>query len=54
MRTDPNIAVAIMFGRGRFQNGVLLQPSTPVNPENESELIAYRNLIWYAGFLVLL
>ncbi|VDB85562.1 unnamed protein product [Peniophora sp. CBMAI 1063] len=46
MRTDPNIAVAIMFGRGRFQNGVLLQPSTPLDPDNESELIKYRNLVW--------
>ncbi|KZV64362.1 acetyl-CoA synthetase-like protein [Peniophora sp. CONT] len=46
MRTDPNIAVVIMFGRGRFQNGVLIQPSIPVNPSDEGELIAYRNLIW--------
>ena len=52
MRTNPNIAIAIMFGRGRFQNGVLLHPPNPVNPDNESELIAYRNLVWYVFFLL--
>ena len=50
MRTNPNVAIAIMFGRGRFQNGVLLHPPNPVNPDNESELIAYRNLVWYVFF----
>ncbi|KXN82193.1 Polyketide synthase HetM [Leucoagaricus sp. SymC.cos] len=43
---NKEIAAAIMFGRGRFQNGVLIQPTTPFDPEDEEKLVAYRNLIW--------
>ena len=43
---NPAVAAAIMFGRGRFQNGVLIQPLTPFDPSNESELEAFRNVIW--------
>ncbi|KAI0050773.1 acetyl-CoA synthetase-like protein [Auriscalpium vulgare] len=45
---DPHISCALMFGRGHFQNGVLIQP-TPAfafDPENESMLSEFRNLIW--------
>ncbi|EMD35545.1 hypothetical protein CERSUDRAFT_106870 [Gelatoporia subvermispora B] len=43
---DANIAAAIMFGRGRFQNGVLVQPKEEVNPTDEKQLAAFRNKIW--------
>ncbi|KIJ53201.1 hypothetical protein M422DRAFT_25667 [Sphaerobolus stellatus SS14] len=42
---DPNVEWAIMFGRGRLTNGVLIHPAanTQVNKIGEA---AYRNLIW--------
>ncbi|KAF7761593.1 hypothetical protein Agabi119p4_9585 [Agaricus bisporus var. burnettii] len=43
---DKSIFAAIMFGRGRFQNGVLLQPVEPFDPADEMKLAAFRNLIW--------
>jgi hypothetical protein len=37
-----------MFGRGRFQNGVLIDPKPPFafNPKDEAKLEAFRELIW--------
>ncbi|EMD35494.1 hypothetical protein CERSUDRAFT_157295 [Gelatoporia subvermispora B] len=43
---DASIAAAIMFGRGRFQNGVLIQPKEGVDPTDEKQLAAFRNKIW--------
>lgn len=43
---NKDIAVAIMFGRGRFQNGVLIQPVIPFDPADEEKMVAFRNLIW--------
>ncbi|XP_006463297.1 hypothetical protein AGABI2DRAFT_120116 [Agaricus bisporus var. bisporus H97] len=43
---DKNIATAIMFGHGRFQNGVLVQPAEPFDPADETKFIAFKNLIW--------
>ena len=37
-----------MFGRGRFQNGVIIQPSPSFqfDPADEEKLTAFRSAIW--------
>ena len=37
-----------MFGRGRFQNGVLIdpKPQSAFDPKDEAKLEAFRKLIW--------
>jgi hypothetical protein len=37
-----------MFGRGRFQNGVLIDPKPQFafDPTDEAKLEEFRNLIW--------
>jgi hypothetical protein len=37
-----------MFGRGRFQNGVLIDPKPQFafDPKDETKLEAFRQLIW--------
>jgi hypothetical protein len=37
-----------MFGRGRFQNGVLIDPKPQFafDPEDEAKLENFRKLIW--------
>ena len=39
-----------MFGRGKPQPGVLIEPSAryTCDPDNDAKLIKYRNLVWYA------
>ena len=46
MMHDPNILAVVMFGRGRLQNGVLVQPKQPFAPEDEDKLAEFRNKIW--------
>ncbi|KAH7912519.1 Alpha/Beta hydrolase protein [Hygrophoropsis aurantiaca] len=43
---DLHVAAAVMFGRGRFQNGVLIQPEDPFEPGDTAKLTAFRNAIW--------
>ena len=45
----------MVFGRGRFQNGVLIQPTEEFafDPSNTQKLVEFRNAIWLA-FIVLL
>ncbi|KAG8908187.1 hypothetical protein FRB99_008730 [Tulasnella sp. 403] len=45
---DPFIDSAIMFGRGRFQNGVIIQPKPQFqfDPSDEEKLAAFRSAIW--------
>ncbi|OSD00720.1 acetyl-CoA synthetase-like protein [Trametes coccinea BRFM310] len=43
---DPHVHACLMFGRGRFQNGVLIQPKEPFDPSNEEKLEEFRNKIW--------
>lgn len=35
-----------MFGRGRLQNGVLIQPNRVFDPKDEVQLAVFRNKIW--------
>ena len=39
---------AVVFGRGREQAGVLVEPRPEhaINPDNEEELAAFRNKAW--------
>lgn len=39
-----------MFGRGRFQNGVLIQPKEQFDPNDEAKLEEFRNKIWYVQY----
>jgi hypothetical protein len=45
LNQDPHIFAVIMFGRGRFQNGVLIQPKEPFEPTEEA-LAEFRNKVW--------
>ncbi|KAI0350560.1 acetyl-CoA synthetase-like protein [Trametes cingulata] len=43
---DPHVHACLMFGRGRFQNGVLIQPKEQFDPNDEEKLEEFRNKIW--------
>lgn len=45
---DPRVQSAVIFGRGRFQVGVVIDPApgVSVNPDDASSLAAFRNSIW--------
>ncbi len=46
--TDKRIASAVMFGRSRFQPGVLVSPAPgyEFDPTNEKDLADFRANIW--------
>lgn len=48
MNRDPHVDSSIMFGRGRFQNGVLVQLNAEFQFESQDSesAIKYRTLIW--------
>ncbi|EMD37730.1 hypothetical protein CERSUDRAFT_94730 [Gelatoporia subvermispora B] len=46
LQKDPHIAAALMFGRGRFQNGVLIHPREPFDHTDTEKLAEFRNRIW--------
>lgn len=37
-----------MFGRGRFQNGVIIEPTREftLDPQDQKQVAEFRNLIW--------
>ncbi|KAI0822423.1 acetyl-CoA synthetase-like protein [Trametes gibbosa] len=45
---DPHIKCSVMFGRGKFQNGILVQPSEEFqfDPSDVKALEEFRNAIW--------
>lgn len=45
---DPHVKCSVMFGRGRFQNGVLVEPTEEyaIDPSDEKQVAAFRNMIW--------
>ncbi|KAI9058630.1 acetyl-CoA synthetase-like protein [Trametes sanguinea] len=43
---DPHVHAAIIFGQGRVQNGVIIQPKEPFDPSDEKKLEEFRNKIW--------
>ena len=46
---DPHVRASIMFGRGKFQNGHLVEPSGDfvIDPTDLKKVEEYRNKIWY-------
>ncbi|KAM5540084.1 hypothetical protein V8D89_006224 [Ganoderma adspersum] len=45
---DPHVRSSIMFGRGRFQNGLLVEPTADfaIDPRDMKKVEEYRNKIW--------
>ncbi|KAF8905645.1 hypothetical protein CPB85DRAFT_1315335 [Mucidula mucida] len=45
---DPHVTASVMFGRGKFQNGILVQlkPEFAFDPQDEESIVKYRSLIW--------
>ncbi|KAJ3566240.1 hypothetical protein NP233_g7123 [Leucocoprinus birnbaumii] len=43
---DEHVTAAIVFGGGRLQIGVLIQPIKPFDPEDKEKLSAFRTMIW--------
>ncbi|PIL34373.1 hypothetical protein GSI_03148 [Ganoderma sinense ZZ0214-1] len=45
---DPHVRSSIMFGRGRFQNGLLIEPAVDfaIDPSDLKKVEEYRNKIW--------
>lgn len=52
---DPFVHGAVIFGRGRFHAGVLIQPNAPFefDPRDTQKLINFRNLIWQVNSYVI-
>ena len=50
---DPHVRSCVVFGQGRFQNGVLIEPTPDCkfDPQDVKALEEYRNKIWYAYLL---
>ncbi|KAK0190677.1 hypothetical protein F5146DRAFT_564151 [Armillaria mellea] len=48
LNQDPNVLAAVMFGRGKYQVGVLVEPEPQFSfdPADESKLAEFRDLIW--------
>lgn len=48
LNQDPRIQAAVMFGRGRFNAGVLIDPKSDFkfDPTEKDKLADFRNLIW--------
>lgn len=44
-----HVQAAVMFGRGKFQNGVLVQVKKEYSfdPQDVDKLASFRDLIWY-------
>jgi hypothetical protein len=49
---NPHVKNAIIFGRGRLSNGVLIEPESYEEMARMS-VEAFRNLIWYFGRFLL-
>jgi hypothetical protein len=49
LNQDPHVQSSVMFGRGKFQAGVIIdpKPSFKFDPSDEGELANFRNQIWY-------
>ena len=43
----PRVQACLMFGRGRTQSGVLVQPTEDIKLTDEMKLAAFCDDIWY-------
>ena len=48
MNQDPHVKACVMFGRGRLQAGILVEPKPEYSfdPSNEAKLAEFRNKVW--------
>ncbi|THV08167.1 acetyl-CoA synthetase-like protein [Dendrothele bispora CBS 962.96] len=48
MNQDPHVTAAVMFGHGKFQAGILVEPikEEQFDPSNEQKLSEFRDKIW--------
>lgn len=48
LNQDPHVLSSVMFGRGRFQAGALIdpRPQYKFDPSDTEELAEFRNKIW--------
>ncbi|KAG7091792.1 putative NRPS-like protein biosynthetic cluster [Marasmius oreades] len=48
LNQDPHVAAAVMFGYGRFNAGVLIEPKPAFrfDPTDEKKLAEFRNAVW--------
>lgn len=46
---DPHVKSSVMFGRGKFQSGLLVEPTTDyaIDPSDTKQLEAFRTKIWF-------
>lgn len=50
LNQDSHVQSSVMFGRGQFQAGVIIDPIAEFkfNPDDETKLADFRNKIWFA------
>lgn len=55
MNQDPHIQAAVMFGRGKFNAGVLIdpRPAFVFDPTDQGKLVDFRNKIWYVEMVTI-
>ncbi|RPD67101.1 acetyl-CoA synthetase-like protein [Lentinus tigrinus ALCF2SS1-7] len=48
INNDPHVQACLMFGQGKFQNGVLIEPKAKYkfDPGDTAKLQEFRNMIW--------
>lgn len=48
LNQDPHIKCAVMFGRGKFNVGVVVEPTPEhtFDPSDKEKLVEFRNKIW--------
>ena len=48
LNQDPHVQSCVMFGRGKFQAGILVdaKPAFKFDPSDETTLEKFRNKIW--------
>ena len=48
MNQDPHVQSCVMFGRGRFNAGILIspKPSFAFDPSDSEALVKFRQVIW--------
>ena len=49
MNHDSHVRASLMFGRGQFQAGILVDPMPEYrfDPTDDQKLAEFRNVIWY-------
>ncbi|KAJ7819956.1 hypothetical protein B0H14DRAFT_3089317 [Mycena olivaceomarginata] len=46
LNQDPHVSASVIFGRGRFQAGVIVDPKNKFDPYDPLKLAQFHNLIW--------